>query len=121
MDRHLQRENKNELMTQLLSPNKKMKLESNFKSENSSSLTPSSTSSTPIMSPVAGGNINNYTMLANNTNSLWGGFPLYSTQAQATYQPVYPGMVPTYLPQNVSELHNVMKIGECSIKPLGQQ
>lgn len=48
-----------------------------------------------------------------NPNSLWNGFPMYEN-----YQPVYPGMVnPGYVPP----LQNVMRIGECSIKPVGQQ
>ena len=47
-----------------------------------------------------------------NPNSLWNGFPMYEN-----YQPVYPGMInPGYVPP----LQNVMRIGECSIKPVGQ-
>ena len=121
MDRHLSRENKTDLMNQLLSPvttqspSKKIKLENNLglKQEHAVSLGQTSHLQAP---PVS----NNFTMMANNganNGSLWGAFPIYN---QAAYQPVYPGMVPQYLPQNVSELHNVMKIGECSIKPLGQ-
>ena len=117
MDRHLSRENKTDLMNQLLtppSPNKKIKLENQLgvKQEHSVSLGQTS----HLQPPVS----NNFTMMANNganNGSLWGAFPIYN---QAAYQPVYPGMVPQYLPQNVSELHNVMKIGECSIKALGQ-
>ena len=120
MDRHLSRENKNELMNQIMSPNKKMKIDSNFKQEN---MLTTSTPNTRVMSPAASNNINGFTMMSNSntSGSLWGAFPMYTAQPQSTYQPVYPGMVPQYLPQNVTELHNVMKIGECSIKALGQQ
>ena len=101
-----------------MSPNnKKIKLENSFKQEAIST----NPTNSQIMSPVTN---TSYMMTgSNNTGSLWGAFPLYNTTPQATYQPVYPGMVPQYLTQNtaVSELHNVMKIGECSIKPLGGQ
>jgi len=125
MDRHISRETKTDLMNHLISaastnppsesPNKKLKLENNIslKQELSSN---SSTPTSQLNSPVAN-SMNNFNMIANNSSSLWGGFPMYN---QNTYQPVYPGMVPQYLTHNVSELHNVMKIGECSIKPLGQ-
>jgi len=124
MDRHLSRETKSDLMNHLISaattnpplesPSKKLKLENNIalKQELSSN---SSTPTPQLHSPA--NNINNFSMMANNGTSLWGSFPMYN---QNSYQPVYPGMVPQYLTHNVSELHNVMKIGECSIKPLGQ-
>lgn len=125
MDRHLSRETKSELMNHLISaasanstqdsPSKKPKLENNISLKQELSLSPS-TQTPQIQSPVAN-NINNFNLMTNNSNSLWGSFPMYN---QNSYQPVYPGMVPQYLPHNVSELQNVMKIGECSIKPLGQ-
>jgi len=124
MDRHLSRETKSDLMNHLISaastnnpslesPTKKLKLENNI------SLKQEASSSTPTPQVHSSpNNINNFSnMMANNSSSLWGSFPMYN---QNSYQPVYPGMVPQYLPHNVSELHNVMKIGECSIKPLGQ-
>ena len=120
MDRHLSRENKTDLMNHLLtpsssSPSKKIKLETNLglKQEQSVSVAQVSQMTSPVSN-------NTFNMMGPNGASnggLWGAFPIYNQQA---YQPVYPGMVPQYLPQNVSELHNVMKIGECSIKPLGQ-
>jgi len=122
MDRHLSRETKSDLMNHLISaassnpplesPTKKLKLENNISLKQESS---SSTPSPQVHS--SSNNINNFGMMANNSSSLWGSFPMYN---QNSYQAVYPGMVPQYLPHNVSELHNVMKIGECSIKPLGQ-
>jgi len=122
MDRHLSRETKSDLMNHLISaassnpplesPTKKLKLENNISLKQESS---SSTPSPQVHSST--NNINNFGMMANNSSSLWGSFPMYN---QNSYQAVYPGMVPQYLPHNVSELHNVMKIGECSIKPLGQ-
>ena len=125
MDRHISRETKSELMNHLISaasanstqdsPSKKPKLENNISLKQELSLSPS-TQTPQIQSPVAN-NINNFNLMTNNSNSLWGSFPMYN---QNSYQPVYPGMVPQYLPHNVSELQNVMKIGECSIKPLGQ-
>ena len=124
MDRHLSRETKSDLMNHLISaastnnpplesPTKKLKLENNI------SLKQEASSSTPTPQVHSSpNNINNFSnLMANNSSSLWGSFPMYN---QNSYQPVYPGMVPQYLPHNVSELHNVMKIGECSIKPLGQ-
>ena len=47
------------------------------------------------------------------TENLLQGFPMYES-----YQPVYPGMVNPggYVPP----LQNVMRIGECSVKPVGQ-
>jgi len=122
MDRHLSRETKSDLMNHLISaastnpplesPTKKLKLENNI------SLKQESSSSTPTPQVHSSpNNMNNFSMMTNNSSSLWGSFPMYN---QNSYQPVYPGMVPQYLSHNVSELHNVMKIGECSIKPLGQ-
>jgi hypothetical protein len=56
----------------------------------------------------------------NSGNSLWGGFPVYSSEpATATYSPVYPGMLPPHHQQQQFH-HSLMKIGECSVKPLGQ-
>jgi hypothetical protein len=55
--------------------------------------------------------------------SLWGGFPsVYgssdpATTAAASYTPVYPGMLP---PHQFQQHHPLMKIGDCSVKPLGQ-
>ena len=104
-----------------MSPNsKKIKLENSFKQEVMST----NPTSSQMVSPVTN---NSYMMTGSNNTSLWGAFPLYNTTPQAaTYQPVYPGMVPQYMTQQtnhatMSELHNVMKIGECSIKPLGSQ
>ena len=58
-------------------------------------------------------------MSAYNPNSLWNGlngFGMYETGGYP-HQPVYPGMVnPGYMPP----LQNVMRIGECSVKPVGQ-
>ena len=130
MDRHLTRENKTDIITQFMSPSKKIKLEqASFKQESvaqSSSSTPSSGMMSPA--PAMGG----YTMMTQNTGAgLWGAFPaLYSPAQQCpgpAYQAVYPGMVPgQYTGANIganigAELHSVMKIGECSIKPLGSQ
>ena len=72
--------------------------------------------------PAMGG----YTMMTQNTGpGLWGAFPaLYSPAQQSpgpAYQAVYPGMVPGPGQYPGADLHNVMKIGECSIKPLGSQ
>jgi hypothetical protein len=56
--------------------------------------------------------------------SLWGGFPpVYSssdpaTTAASSYTPVYPGMLPPH--QFQQPHHPLMKIGDCSVKPLGQ-
>ena len=66
-----------------------------------------------------------------NPSSLWNSFPnMYETAAYQHQQPVYPGMVNQYAAhaqasaqahvQNVPPLQNVMRIGECSIKPIGQ-
>lgn len=125
MDRHLSRETKSDLMNHLISqastnpasesPGKKLKLENNISLKQELSST--SSTPTPQLHSPAANNMNNFNMMANNSTSLWGSFPMYN---QNSYQPVYPGMVPQYLTHNVSELHNVMKIGECSIKPLGQ-
>ena len=54
----------------------------------------------------------------NPANSLWNGFGMYDTAAGYPHQPVYPGMVNpgAYMPP----LQNVMRIGECSVKPVGQ-
>ena len=43
---------------------------------------------------------------------------MYDTAASYPHQPVYPGMVNpgAYMPP----LQNVMRIGECSVKPVGQ-
>ena len=117
MDRHISRENKTDLMNQLLSPSKKIKLENSFKQE------PNTLVNNPtLISGVAvGNNVSNYSMVGgSSSSSLWGGFPTMYTTQQPSYSPVYPGMVPQYLPQNMSELQTVMKIGECSIKPLQQ-
>ena len=117
MDRHISRENKTDLMNQLLSPSKKIKLENSFKQE------PNTLVNNPtLISGVAvGNNVSNYSMVSGSSSgSLWGGFPTMYTTQQPSYSPVYPGMVPQYLPQNMSELQTVMKIGECSIKPLQQ-
>ena len=117
MDRHISRENKTDLMNQLLSPSKKIKLENSFKQE------PNTLVNNPtLISGVAvGNNVSNYSMVGGSSSgSLWGGFPTMYTTQQPSYSPVYPGMVPQYLPQNMSELQTVMKIGECSIKPLQQ-
>ena len=97
------------------SPSKKLKLENNISLKQELSST--SSTPTPQLHSPAANNMINFNMMANNSTSLWGSFPMYN---QNSYQPVYPGMVPQYLTHNVSELHNVMKIGECSIKPLGQ-
>ena len=114
MDRHLNRENKNDLMTQLMSPNKKMKMETAVLKQETGQEMMTGVSQYPMVS-------------AGNGASLWGGFPLYTAQQQPSVQPtpgfsqaVYPGMVPQYLHPNMSELQTVMKIGECSIKPLHQ-
>jgi hypothetical protein len=56
--------------------------------------------------------------------SLWGGFPpVYgssdpATPVTASYTPVYPGMLPPH--QFQQHHHPLMKIGDCSVKPLGQ-
>ena len=123
MDRHLSRENKTDIITQFMSPTKKIKLESSFKQENA--ISNSSTPSSGVMSPAPA--MGGYTMMTNNTGAgLWGAFPaLYSPTQQTgpAYQAVYPGMVPGQYGGTTmgAELHNVMKIGECSIKPLGSQ
>merc|ERR1711974_115442 len=120
-DRHLSRENKTDLMNHLLtpssspSPSKKIKLENNLGLKQEQ---PVSVAQVPqISSPVTNNTFNMMATNGANNGGLWGTFPIYN---QPAYQPVYPGMVPQSLPQNVSELQNVMKIGECSIKPLGQ-
>ena len=122
MDRHLTRENKTDIITQFMSPSKKIKLEqASFKQE-SGAVSNSSTPSSGMMSPAPA--MGGYTMMTQNTGAgLWGAFPaLYSPAQQSpgpAYQAVYPGMVPGQY--TGAELHNVMKIGECSIKPLGSQ
>jgi len=102
MDRHISSDTKTNLIDHLnnfrTSPPKKMKMEQESK------LTGSVTQ----------------TSMTNLSNTLTGAgswFPTISPGYGGQYQAVYPGMVPQY---QGSELQQVMKIGECSIKPLGQ-
>ena len=59
-----------------------------------------------------------------NPNSLWNGFPPTITTVYDQYEPVYPGMMQQFA-QGVNNGTGgsspaVMRIGECSIKPIGQ-
>ena len=53
-----------------------------------------------------------------NTGVLWNGFPPTITSMYEQYEPVYPGMM--QYNNSTAGAAGMMKIGECSIKPLGQ-
>jgi len=65
-------------------------------------------------SPSKAGEQGGTPLEAYNPASLWQTGPF----SYPDYQPVYPGMVSQY--HAVQPLQNVMRIGECSIKPVGQ-
>ena len=130
MDRHLSRENKSELMTQLLqSPPKKIKLETKLCKQET---VPGAGEGEGVAGAVGG-----YTMMGGG-GGLWGAFPGLAWGNVATgtghYQAVYPGMVAAPAPApaqqqpycgggggaELQQLQGVMKIGECSIRPLAQ-
>ena len=130
MDRHLSRENKSELMTQLLqSPPKKIKLETKLCKQEA---VPGAGAGEGVAGAVGG-----YTMMGGG-GGLWGAFPGLAWGNVATgtghYQAVYPGMVAAPAPApaqqqqycgggggaELQQLQGVMKISECSIRPLAQ-
>jgi len=123
MDRHVSRETKTDLMNHLMSSNttqpiKKMKVEDQMmKQEMSGTNSPVVTNH---QQQAAIANFSNMMTGGAGGGGLWGSFPGMGFQS-TQYQAVYPGMVPTqYLGGHTAELQQVMKIGECSVKPLGQ-
>ena len=111
MDRHISGGTKTDMMNQLTvfrsSPPKKMKVDPQLmKQDTDSHVTEAQNCMTSLTHMMTGA-------------GSW--FPAISTEygveTPGQYQAVYPGMVPQY---QRSELQQVMKIGECSIKPLGQ-
>jgi len=133
MDRHIARENKSEVMNQLLAaasrnqpPTLALK-KSPAKDKTSpaknllESLSPAQPSSSVTPMSAAQSHINSLNTAATNfagNGSLWGAFPMYNDVA--SYQPMYQSMVGQQYMAGHPAMHNVMKIGECSIKPLGQ-
>jgi len=104
----------NQLTTFRNSPPKKMKVEPQMmKQETNLTSSEAQNCMTSLTSMMTGGAGSWFPAISTGYGAGTGS----GTGHVGQYQAVYPGMVPQY---HATDLQQVMKIGECSIKPLGQ-